>query len=165
MIALPSWIIAQIGEDFNEVMAYPKIDLPMYKPLSDERRSNAFCPTSTRLHSNSITLMETNQRFIEAYMVGLNYEFARKLLWREYPTDQRGSYFRQFWSVGDTIDSEGLSEDALKEKLYDIPEIHRWALDLSVRRSQQSHSRPVRRPRRKPCSSFAASCSRNIPTP
>ncbi|MGO9999039.1 MAG: hypothetical protein ACLPKW_15045, partial [Acetobacteraceae bacterium] len=25
---------------------------------------------------------------------------ARKLLWREYPTDQRGSYFRQFWSVG-----------------------------------------------------------------
>ena len=45
--------------------------------------------------------METNQRFVEAYMVGLNYEFARKLLWREYPTDQRGSYFRQFWSVGD----------------------------------------------------------------
>ena len=32
-------------------------------------------------------------------MVGLNHEFARKLLWREYPTDQRGSYFRQFWDV------------------------------------------------------------------
>ena len=84
--------------------------------------------------------METNQRFIEAYMVGLNHEFARKLLWREYPTDQRGSYFRQFWSVGDTIDSEGLSHDALKEKLYDIPEIHRWAADFDARRSQQSHS-------------------------
>ena len=25
-------------------------------------------------------------------MVGLNHEFARELLWREYPTDQRGSY-------------------------------------------------------------------------
>ena len=32
-------------------------------------------------------------------MVGLNHEFGRELLWREYPTDERGSYFRQFWSV------------------------------------------------------------------
>ena len=109
--------------------------------------------------------METNQRFIEAYMVGLNYEFARKLLWREYPTDQRGSYFRQFWSVGDTIDSEGLSEDALKEKLYDIPEIHRWALTSCARRPQQPRRARVSLRRRKRCSSFAASCSRNIPTP
>lgn len=125
MIALPSWVLAEIGEDFNEVMAYPKIDLPMYKPLED-RSVERLLPNINKIPRNSITLMETNQRFIEAYMVGLNHEFARKLLWREYPTDQRGSYFRQFWSVGDTIDSEGLSEDALKEKLYDIPEIHRW---------------------------------------
>jgi hypothetical protein len=126
MIALPAWIVAEIGEDFNEVMAYPKIDLPMYEPL-EERSVERLLPNINKIAPNSITLMETNQRFIEAYMVGLNHEFARKLLWREYPTDQRGSYFRQFWSVGDTIDSEGLSEDALKEKLYDIPEIHRWA--------------------------------------
>ena len=92
--------------------------------------------------------METNQRFIEAYMVGLNYEFARKLLWREYPTDQRGSYFRQFWSVGDTIDSEGLSADALKEKLYDIPEIHRWPLTSAL---GDHNNRPIpRRASRRP---------------
>jgi len=131
MIKLPSWIIAQIGDDFNEVMAYPKIDLPMYQPL-EEQSADRLLPNINKIARNSITLMETNQRFVEAYMVGLNYEFARKLLWREYPTDQRGSYFRQFWSVGDTIDSEGLSEDALKEKLYDIPEIHRWALTSAL---------------------------------
>ena len=131
MIALPPWIIAQIGDDFNEVMAYPKIDVPMYEPLQ-ELSVERLLPNINKIARNSITLMETNQRFIEAYMVGLNYEFARKLLWREYPTDQRGSYFRQFWSVGDTIDSEGLSEDALKEKLYDIPEIHRWALTSAL---------------------------------
>jgi hypothetical protein len=130
MIALPPWILAQIGDDFNEVMAYPKIDLPMYQPLSSS--VERFLPNINKIAQNSITLMETNQRFIEAYMVGLNYEFARKLLWREYPTDQRGSYFRQFWSVGDTIDSEGLSGDALKEKLYDIPEIHRWPLTSAL---------------------------------
>jgi hypothetical protein len=125
MIALPAWIISEIGNDFNEVMAYPKIDLPMYQPLKDSSVERLL-PNINKVALNSIALMETNQRFIEAYMVGLNHEFARKLLWREYPTDQRGSYFRQFWSVGDTLDSEGLSEDALKEKLYDIPEIHRW---------------------------------------
>jgi hypothetical protein len=37
--------------------------------------------------------------FLEAYMVGLNHELARELLWREFPTDQRGGYFRQFWDV------------------------------------------------------------------
>jgi hypothetical protein len=126
MISLPPWIVSQLGDNFNEVMAYPKIDLPMYQPL-EERSADRLLPNINKIARNSITLMETNQRFIEAYMVGLNYEFARKLLWREYPTDQRGSYFRQFWSVGDTIDAEGLSHGALKEKLYDIPEIHRWA--------------------------------------
>jgi hypothetical protein len=125
-ISLPSWIIDQIGLDFNEVMAYPKIDLPMYKPLTSPNVERLL-PNINKIANNSITLMETNQRFIEAYMVGLNHEFARELLWREYPTDQRGSYFRQFWAVDNYIDSEGLSHDALQKTLYDIPEIHTWA--------------------------------------
>ena len=79
-------------------MAYPKIDLPMYEPLK-EISVELFLPNINLIAPNSITLIETNQSFIEAYMVGLNHEFARKLLWREYPTDQRGSYFRQFWDV------------------------------------------------------------------
>jgi hypothetical protein len=127
-IGIPVWIRDQIDTDFNEVMAYPKIDLPMYEPLK-AISIELFLPNISLIAPNSITLIETNQRFIEAYMVGLNHEFARKLLWRGYPTDQRGSYFRQFWDVRGFIDSEGLSEDPLKEKLYDIPEIHRWAPD------------------------------------
>jgi hypothetical protein len=142
-INLPDWILLQIGIDFNEVMAYPKIDLPMYKPLTSPSVERLL-PNINKIANNSITLMETNQRFIEAYMVGLNYEFARKLLWREYPTDQRGSYFRQFWAVDNFIDSEGLSEDKLQEKLYDIPEIHRWALtsNLGDHNNRMSASTP-----------------------
>ncbi len=130
-ISLPPWIILQIGADFNEVMAYPKIDLPMYKPLSDGNVER-FLPNINNIPENSITLMETNQRFIEAYMVGLNHDFAAKLLWREYPTDQRGSYFRQFWAVDNYIDSEGKSETDIQEQLYDIPEIHRWPLNSAL---------------------------------
>jgi hypothetical protein len=132
-IFLPEWIISQIGEDFNEVMAYPKIDLPMYKPLTSPNVER-FLPNINKIPENSITLMETNQRFIEAYMVGLNHDFAAKLLWREYPTDQRGSYFRQFWAVDNVIGSDGKNDTdpATQEKLYDIPEIHRWALDSAL---------------------------------
>lgn len=125
-IGIPPWIRTQIGDDFNEVMAYPKIDLPMCEPLKDISIER-FLPNISLIAPNSITLIETNEKFIESYMVGLNHEFARKLLWRGYPTDQRGSYFRQFWDVRSFIDSEGLSEEPLKEKLYDIPELHRWA--------------------------------------
>src|SRR5262249_9925453 len=131
LITIPPWIRELIGDDFNEVMAYPKIDLPMYAPLK-EISAELFLPNINLIAANSITLVETNQRFIEAYMVGLNHEFARKLLWREYPTDQRGSYFRQFWDVNSYIDSEGLSTDPLKEKLYDIGELHKWPLTSAL---------------------------------
>jgi hypothetical protein len=118
----------QLAGDFGEVMAYPQIDTPMYAPLKDIS-SELFLPNLTLIAQNSITLIETNPPFIEAYMVGLNHEFARKLLWREYPTDQRGSYFRQFWDVRSQINTAGLSEDALKEKLYDIAKLHLWGAD------------------------------------
>jgi hypothetical protein len=130
-IALPDWLREQLTEDFGEVMAYPKIDLPMYQPLK-AISVELFLPNINLIAPNSITLIETNQKFIEAYMSGLNHELARKLLWREYSTDQRGSYFRQFWDVRSVIDTEGLSHDALKEQLYDIPELHRWSLSSAL---------------------------------
>ena len=126
-LTIPAHIIAQNGEVFREAMVYPEFDIPMYKPLlglSDEH----FLPNIDKIPQNTLTLLETNQRFIEAYMVGLNHEFGRELLWREYPTDQRGSYFRQFWDPSGVINSEGLSKAALREKLRDIPPIHTWSL-------------------------------------
>ena len=83
-------------------MAYPVFDMPMYAPLRD-LSDELLIPNVNLIENNSITLLETNQKFIEAYMVGLNHEFARELLWREYPTDQRGSYFRQFWDVSSVL--------------------------------------------------------------
>lgn len=113
-------------ETFVEPLAYPVIDLPMYEPLKN-LSSELFLPNINLIEHNSITLLETNQRFIESYMVGLNHEFARELLWREFPTDQRGSTFRQFWDVRGFFNAEHLDDEALKEKLRDIPPLHRWA--------------------------------------
>jgi hypothetical protein len=125
-INVPLRLLDQFAETFQEAMAYPEFDMPMYKPLLDLSHEH-FLPNIDKIKPNTITLLETNQRFIEAYMVGLNHEFARELLWREYPTDQRGSYFRQFWDVSGVANREGLSPDALREKLKDIPPLDRWS--------------------------------------
>jgi hypothetical protein len=131
IIALPDRIKNNLGEEFKEAMAYPEIDIAMYKPLVDIS-TELFLPNINLVEQNSITLLETNQKFIEAYMVGLNHEFARELLWREYPTDQRGSYFRQFWEVSSFFSPETLNKEQLKEKLRDIPPIHRWRKDSDL---------------------------------
>ncbi len=108
-VILPPFILGQLKEHFIEAMAYPKFDLPMYKPLA-EYSSELFLPNINFIEQNSISILETNQKFIEAYMLGLNHEFARELLWREYPTDQRGSYFRQFWDVNGFLDTNPLDK-------------------------------------------------------
>jgi len=130
-LIIPDRITAEVGDDFVEPMAYPIIDLPMYEPLKN-LSSELFLPNVNLIEQNSITLLKTNQPFIEAYMVGLNHEFARELLWREYPTDQRGSTFRQFWDVRSFFDPTNLDNEALKEKLRDIPPLHRWANDEAL---------------------------------
>jgi hypothetical protein len=122
-LGLPDRVREQIGESFVEAMAYPELDIPMYEPLAG-KSAEMFLPNINRIETNSITLLESNRRFIEAYMVGLNHEFARELLWREYPTDQRGSYFRQFWDASGYLDSA--DAEARREQLRDIPPLHRW---------------------------------------
>jgi hypothetical protein len=123
-ITLPDRFVKIVAEQFQEAMAYPLIDVPMYRPLVDIS-SELFLPNLNLVEPDSITLLETNQRFIEAYMVGLNHEFARELLWREYPTDQRGSPFRQFWDVSSFL--ADTSDPAVREHLRDIPPLDRWA--------------------------------------
>jgi hypothetical protein len=122
-ITLPDRFVKIVAEQFQEAMAYPVIDVPMYRPLVDIS-SELFLPNLNLVEPDSITLLETNQRFIEAYMVGLNHEFARELLWREYPTDQRGSPFRQFWDVSSFL--ADTSDPAVRERLRDIPPLDRW---------------------------------------
>ena len=70
--------------------------------------------------------MKTNQEFIESYLVGLNHEFARELLWNEYPTDMQGSYFRQFWDVSSVPNVDDKDAKQFAEDLKDIPRIHQW---------------------------------------
>ena len=95
------------------IMAAPKFPQPMYESLRDLSQQ-LLLPGLETVEPNSVLGLETNSRFVEAYMVGLNFEMGRELLWRGYPTDQRGTYFDRFW------DSRSSGGGA------DVNPIHAW---------------------------------------
>jgi hypothetical protein len=128
-------ILAWTPDDpIEPIMAHPVFPQPMYEPLRDLSQ-DYLVPGVELIPPNTVTLLETNSRFIEAYMVGLNHEMARELLWREYPTDQRGSYFRQFWDVSGHIPEPANEDDV--EELKDIPAIHTWKKVKSIGQNSQ----------------------------
>lgn len=141
-IKIPSRIRENLMETFAPIMAHPEIDVPMYKPLADIS-SELFLPNLHKIEQNSITLLENNQKFIESYMVGVNHEMSRELLWREYPTDQRGTYFRQFWDVKSFLPPQPAPDD-VKEKLRDIPPIHKWSKTNTMRLIASDANSPKR---------------------
>lgn len=107
--------------EVKPIMAAPDLPYPMneyLKSLSGEY----LIPGLSKFPNNVVALLEPNRPFIEAFMAGLNHEMARELLWREYPTDQRGSYFRQFWNARDFINT---SKQPAPE-LTDIAFMHTW---------------------------------------
>jgi hypothetical protein len=53
---------------------------------------------------------------VEAYLIGLNFEMARELLWRGFPTDQQGTYFRNFWAY-DAANAAASDIDDLRTNL------------------------------------------------
>jgi hypothetical protein len=118
-------------ETIVPIMAHPVFPDPMYKPLRDIS-SELLMPNLNLIPNNTISLLETNRRFIESYMVGVNHEMGRELLWREYLTDQRGSYFRQFWDVGDFVNRAAKTSKELEEELKDITPIHTWSASTDL---------------------------------
>lgn len=99
------------------ILTCPEFPQPMSVPLR-ELSQEWILPGLDKVPKNRAALLKTNRAFVEAYLVGLNHEMARELLWRGYPTDQRGTCFRRFWNhVSATTSPSAM----------DIPEIHRWS--------------------------------------
>lgn len=117
----------------DPIMAAPEFPQPMYAPLRD-LSPDYVLPGVELVPPDTLGLLLTNHAFIEAYMVGLNHEMARQLLWNDYPTDQRGSYLRQFWDVSAYVPQASDPSDPAKlhELLKDIPPIHTWPRPLPL---------------------------------
>lgn len=96
---------------FDRVMAYPRLEEPMSGRLA-RLDAEAMMPGASVIPNDMLVLARTNNRFVESFMVGVNHEMGRELLWRGFPTDQRGTPMRHFW---DRLDDQP-----------DIRELHLW---------------------------------------
>jgi hypothetical protein len=98
----------------DSVLFTPTFPQPTYEQLRD-LSPELLLPGVGTIELDTVTLLNSNPRFIEAYMLGLNHELAAELLWREFPSDMRGSYFRSFWDTRGT-----------PNPLPQLPAIHTW---------------------------------------
>jgi hypothetical protein len=89
-------------DPLEPIMDEPKFPQPMYEALRDLSQDFLF-PGLEHVPPNTVALLQPNPKFVESFLVGLSTEMGRELLWRNYPTDQRGTYFQQFW---DTVDED-----------------------------------------------------------
>ena len=89
---------SQAAAGVEAVMMAPTFPQPMYESLRDVSQ-DLLLPGLEAVLPDSVIGLKTNRRFVEAYMIGLNGEMGAELLWRGFPTDQRGSYFTQFWDT------------------------------------------------------------------
>jgi hypothetical protein len=102
-----------------ELLGQPFFPRPMYEPLW-QLNKEWFLPNLNLIENNTVTLLETNTHFINAYMVGLNHEMGREMLWREFPAELSATYFRNFWSADD------VDASAVSPRYYDIEPIENW---------------------------------------
>lgn len=105
------------------IIAYPIFPEPTYYYL--KLMSEKFIlPAVSEMSDNSVALFLSNATFEEAFLCGMNTEMGRELLWREYPTDQRGSCFRKFW------DSDTGEDSIANGRYFDIKPVHAWDGEL-----------------------------------
>ena len=82
---------------------------PMYEPLAAISK-DLVLPGVETVPQNTISILATNRRFIESYMLGLNDALSGEALWRGAPVYLWTSFFRQFWDVSGLIEPEADSE-------------------------------------------------------
>ena len=109
-VILPSTATDEVGL----LRVTPDFPEPMFDALA-EQSLDFIMPGLDKFPLNRCGLFESNRTFVEAYMVGLNHEMAREMLWREFPANLRETFFRQFWDKRDTPAAVSVADGALKD--------------------------------------------------
>jgi hypothetical protein len=95
----------------------PRFGRPMSEPLA-ERYPELMVPDASGLAPDSVLVVESNDAFVESFLVGANQELHHELLWRGLPADPGATAFRRFWAHA------GAPADASAD---DIDDITAWA--------------------------------------
>jgi hypothetical protein len=93
----------------------------MYEPLR-ELSQDWILPGVETVPQNTISIVQTNRRFLEAYMAGLSHAFAGEALWRGAPVYLWSTFFRHFFA------RECIGTGTHNELCKDIQRLTKWAL-------------------------------------
>jgi hypothetical protein len=77
------------------MLVAPAFPQPMSRALTPQQ----LLPGVDQVPTDTAALLVTNPRFVEAFMIGLNDAMRRELVWRQYPCDQRATFFQTFWGA------------------------------------------------------------------
>jgi len=100
--AFATRMAATADTSLDTILVTPTFPQPMYEPLRDLSQ-DLLLPGLQNVPADSVLGLETDRRFVESYMVGVNVEMGRELLWRGFPSNQLGTYFDHFWGGGADI--------------------------------------------------------------
>ena len=95
---VPAAALVDRPDPVAPVMVGPVFGAAAYQPLVTASH-DAFVPGLDGVPPDSVTLVQTNPAFIAAYLAGLNTATGHELLFRGYPTDERGTYWHSFWGA------------------------------------------------------------------
>ena len=121
----------------TRVVVGPRFTDPLFPKLL-ALDSELAVPGIGAFGTNRVRLLEANEGFVAAFLVGANHEWSREALWAEFPASLAATAFAHFW--------ENLGSGA-----GDLDEdIHLWTEGLAARRPHR------RRPAPRPSCSYAA---------
>jgi hypothetical protein len=119
-------------DPLSEIAWAPSIERPMARPLSD-LADEYLLPGTAKVPKNTVGALATNPAFLEAYMTGLNHEFTRELIWRNFPADRRGTYFQTFWNRANNPDIPDADRP-----VADVDPLHEWGTNRPLGGQQQA---------------------------
>lgn len=107
---------------FHKLLVGPIIDTPVFDYLYN-LNADTIVPGINQLPQNSISLFGTNQKTLEAVMLGMNDEMNREMQFHGFPATRRTTIFRRFWN---SIPESDNPSEAQIEKLYSIKKVLNW---------------------------------------
>lgn len=119
------------ADPLDPIIPAPTFPRATYKDLA-ALGQDWMLPGLEDLPADTISLAETNPAFIEAFLVSLNHEMARELMWNGYPSDPAATCLHHFWDVSGQAVTGADGSPKLPETpaewaaLRDIPDVHTW---------------------------------------
>ncbi|HVH11531.1 MAG TPA: hypothetical protein VM759_00695, partial [Longimicrobium sp.] len=86
-----------VADPLQPLAITPRFPYPTFELFRDEFQDRLF-PGASRIPDDCVTALRVNRATVESFLVGLNHEMSRELLWRGFPV-RHGTFFREFWDA------------------------------------------------------------------